>query len=229
VWLVTVLAVLVAVVAFVLAWRVRERPSTVPGLTFYLDEKSVMDLYVSGGYGDAMQREVEVRKGVNKGGKLMFKMPWGEGGGDRTTGHEEVTRYIANASPIAVIGVLLDALESQHGVVHVDLRDRTVSRNKALPTDSAHQLRLRRIDSYVSVRGVFRLAARSDSAIVLMAPYGDPDDPGEGPQVRLDCHHEGLRVDEIPEGVFKARCLGTVQSWKAGSGELVIHPIAIFQ
>jgi hypothetical protein len=231
VWLATVLAALIAFGALIWAWRSRGGPSNVPGLTFYLDEKSVMDIYVSGGYGDAMEREVEIREDRSKGGKFVLKLPWGESGGNRTTGHEEVTRYIKTASSIAVIRVVLDALESQNGVVHVDLRDRTVLRNKALQhaVDSSDQLKLRRVDSYISVRGLFRMVDRTDSTIVLRAPYGDPDDPADGPQLRLECHHEGLRMDAVPDGVFKARCLGTVQSWKAGTAELVIHPIAIFQ
>jgi hypothetical protein len=35
--------------------------------------------------------------------------------------------------------------------------------------------------------GVFRAAQENGATTVFLAPYGDPDDPAEGPQVRLEC------------------------------------------
>ncbi|MCP2269878.1 hypothetical protein [Actinokineospora diospyrosa] len=234
VWAATAVAIVVAVGALAWAWRSRRRFAPVrevPGLTFYLHEKSVMDLYLSGGYGDAMRREVEERVGTNRDHKIALKVRDVGVDGGRTSGREVVSRYITTAEPIAVIGVLLDVLGAADGVVHVDLRKRTIVRNAALTrvNGDAATLRLRAIDDYVSVRGSFRVSEQSGSRTVLLAPFGDPDDPEEGPQVRIECHQDGLRDDEIPDGPFQARCLGKVQSWKAGTGELVIRPIAIFQ
>ncbi|MBP2334665.1 hypothetical protein [Saccharothrix coeruleofusca] len=236
VWLTTALALVVAAVVLVLAWRARHRyapRAEVPGLTLYLDEKAVMDLYQVGGYGDAMAKEVVDRVGVTKDGKIALKgLDMGLEGA-RASGREVVKTYIENYEPIAVVGLLLDALESGDGVVHVDLRDRTVRGTpalvRALGEESARTARLRRIDTYVSVRGVFRVAEEGSGTTVLLAPFGDPDDPEEGPQVRVECQSAGLRDDVVPDGVFNARCLGKVQSWKARDGELVIRPIAVFQ
>ncbi|PPK69197.1 hypothetical protein V5P93_001576 [Actinokineospora auranticolor] len=238
VWILTALGVVVALGALFFAWRAhRARPKVtreVPGLTFYLHEKSVMDLYQSGGYGDAMRREVEERVDSTSDQKLALKVHAVGLDGGRSSGREVVSRYITNAEPIAVIGVLLDVLENADGVVHVDLRDRTITHNNAvsvalLKTGGTDRLRLRSIDSYVSVRGAFRVADHAGTRTVFLAPFGDPDDPEEGPQVRLECHKDGLRDDEIPDGPFHARCLGKVQAWKSATGELVVRPIAIFQ
>jgi hypothetical protein len=234
VWIVTVLALVVAAGVGVWAWRSRHRfapAREVPGLTIYLHEKSVMDLYQVGRYGDAMTKEVVDRVGVTKDGKIALKgLDLGVEGA-RTSGREVVKTYIEQYEPIAVVGVLLDALESASGVVHVDLRDLTVLRNTALEQhlEATDAVRLRRIDSYVSVKGVFRVASDGDGTTVFLAPFGDPDDPEQGPQVRVECYNAGLRDDVVPEGGFQARCLGKVQSWKADAQQLVIRPIAMFQ
>ena len=151
--------------------------------------------------------------------------------GVRTSEREVVKTYIENSEPIAVIGVLLGALESASGVVHVDLRDRTLLRNTALEQHlgASGAVRLRRVDSYVSVKGVFRVHSRGDGTTVFLAPFSDPDDPEAGPQVRVECLDSGLRDDVVPDGGFHARCLGKVQAWKADAGQLVIRPIAMFQ
>jgi hypothetical protein len=234
VWIVTVLALVVAAGVGVWAWRSRHRfapAREVPGLTIYLHEKSVMDLYQVGRYGDAMTKEVVDRVGVTKDGKIALKGLDLGVEGVRTSGREVVKTYIEQYEPIAVVGVLLDALESAAGVVHVDLRDLTLLRNTALEQhlESSETVRLRRIDSYVSVKGVFRVASDGGGTTVFLAPFGDPDDPEQGPQVRVECYNAGLRDDVVPEGGFQARCLGKVQSWKADSQQLVIRPIAMFQ
>ena len=234
VWLVTLLAVLVAIGVAVWAWRARHRfapAREVPGLTIYLHEQSVMDLYQVGGFGDAMAKEVVDRVGVTKDGKIALKGLDLGVEGVRTSGREVVKTYIEQYEPIAVVGLLLDALESASAVVHVDLRDLTVLRNTALEQrrQTTDVVRLRRLDAYVSVKGVFRVASDADGTTVFLAPFGEPDDPEEGPQVRVECYHAGLRDDIVPEGGFQARCLGRVQAWKADDGHLVIRPIAMFQ
>ena len=191
-----------------------------------------MDLYQSGGYGDALRREVEERIGTTSDGQFALKVHDVGVGGTRGRAREVVSRYISTAEPIAVIGVLLKALESVDGVVHVDLHDRTVLRGNALEHAGRQRggtVRLRDIDAYVSVRGMFRLAGRTDTTAVLLACFGDPDDPAEGPQVRVECHNDGLRHTHIPDDPFHARCLGRVQAWRAREAEWVIRPVAIFQ
>ncbi|QQQ78125.1 hypothetical protein IOD16_06520 [Saccharothrix sp. 6-C] len=237
-WVVTALALAAALGVGLWTWRSRRRftPSReVPGLTIYLHEKSVMDLYQVGRYGDAMTKEVVDRVGVTKDGKIALKgLDLGVEGA-RTSGREVVKTYIEQYEPIAVVGVLLDALEAASGVVHVDLRDLSVRRNTALEQHlEQHQkhagvVRLRRIDSYVSVKGVFRVTSDGDGTTVFLAAFGDPDDPESGPQVRVECYNAGLRDDAVPEGGFQARCLGKVQAWKADDQHLVIRPIAMFQ
>ncbi|PSL52438.1 hypothetical protein B0I31_113110 [Saccharothrix carnea] len=234
VWLVTVLAVVATIGVTVWAWRSRHRfapAREVPGLTIYLHEKSVMDLYQVGGFGDAMAKEVVDRVGVTKDGKIALRGLDLGVEGVRTSGREVVKTYIEQYEPIAVVGLLLDALESASAVVHVDLGDLTVLRNTALEqrAQTPDVVRLRRLDAYVSVKGVFRVVSDGDGTTVFLAPFGDPDDPEDGPQVRVECYHSGLRDDVVPEGGFRAQCLGRVQAWKADSRELVIRPIAMFQ
>ncbi|MFC3453420.1 hypothetical protein [Amycolatopsis speibonae] len=35
--------------------------------------------------------------------------------------------------------------------------------------------------------------------------------------------------DTVPSGAFRARCLGKVEDWDPETGELVVHPVAIFK
>jgi hypothetical protein len=79
----------------------------------------------------------------------------------------------------------------------------------------------------VSVRGMFRKGHRTPEITTFMAPYGAAD-PEHGAKVRVECADNGLR-GAVPEEPFKARCLGKVQSWNPGNGELVIQPVAIFK
>ncbi|MCQ8834288.1 hypothetical protein [Streptomyces malaysiensis] len=65
----------------------------------------------------------------------------------------------------------------------------------------------------------------SDSASPLR---GDPEDPAQGPQVRVVCATDGLRNDDSHEGTFPARCLGKVRDWNPGTSELTVEAIAIF-
>jgi hypothetical protein len=46
--------------------------------------------------------------------------------------------------------------------------------------------------------------------------------------LRVRCVNTGLR-DDVPDGQFFARCLGTVQDWDRISGQLVVNPLAIFR
>lgn len=229
VWSVTALAVAVAWVALVVARRVdrRNRPAVeVPGLTLYLDEQAVTRIYLTGGYGDALRREVEEHEGRKRGWWLGLWARLFGGGRSSETEYKVVRKYIADNDSIVIAGKVFRALESARAVVHVDLVEGTVRR----PTPDGGA-RLEGEKSYVSVEGKFRLAHRTGDSAVFLAPYGVPDDPEEGPQVRLDCRPKYLSDDDvpIPDDPFQARCLGKVQSWNKDTGELVIRPIAIFQ
>lgn len=240
VWIVTVLALLVAVAVFVLAWRSRHRfapTRTVPGLTRYLNAKAVMDVYQVGGFGDAIVKEITHRMGVTKDDKVPFKGPPIAIGGDVSSEHEVVKAYVENYPPIAVVGALLDALEAADGVVHVDLSNRTIRTSTALerswaPTSGTTMSQLRKLQSYVSVTGRFRYVVSGDGrgTVIFVAPIGDPDDSAGQPQVRVECQPAGLDQSiPIPHGPFDAVCLGRVHSWREWDQELEILPIAIFQ
>ncbi|WP_309117834.1 hypothetical protein [Saccharothrix sp.] len=224
VWLVTALAVPVALGVFVLAWRSRRRfvpTREVPGLTVYLNAKYVMDLYQVGGFGDAVVKEVVDRVGTTKDGKIALP-GLSESGLGVSSGREVVKTYLERFEPITVVGVLMDALDRIGEVVRVDLEERTVTRNAVLDrvAHKAREVRLRKLKSYVLVKGEFELA---EDAPVLTAPIGDTGDV-----VRVECQEDGLDPN-VPDGPFDAICLGRVQAWRGGSRELVVRPIAVFQ
>jgi hypothetical protein len=236
-WIVTVLAVVVAAVVFVLAWRARGRYSgttDVPGLTIYLNEKRVTDIYQSGGYGDAITKQVVDKVGVTKDGKLKLGAQEIGVEAARTSGREVIKTYLEEYGAIQAIGVVLKGLESAHGVVHLDLHELSAVRNTALERHfgpgevTADQLR--RINCYVSVTGEFRVLDVTNGRTAFLAPIGNPDDSKTGPQVRVECGSDGLRDETLPnDDTLHARCLGKVQAWREQEQELVIRPVAIFQ
>ena len=143
---------------------------------------------------------------------------------------------IETAEPITVVTIIVDVLEHAGDIVHVNLPKREVTAgealDKALHADLERPtagVRLRDLEAFVSIQGRFRATNRTDTATTFDAPYGDPDDPTDGPQVRLICAAAGLRGAEVPAGPFRARCLGRVEDWNPDSGRLIVHPIAIFR
>ncbi|GAA2839719.1 hypothetical protein [Crossiella cryophila] len=237
IWLATAVALLIMLITLGLALRANRRPAAFPDLAFYLHEKSVMNLYLSGGYGDALRREVQEKVDTAKSRWFGLKLFRGGAGANHSAGREVVTRYIAQNQPIAVIGDVLRALESANGVVHVDLRRGTIRRSPALsnaltsldPDHAPQQTPLRHLDRYVSIRGQFRLLNRTGAPATFQAAYGTPETTTIEATMRLDCHPDDLRYDQVPEGWFQARCLGKVQSWHPETQELTVLPIAIFQ
>ena len=230
VWLVTLTALVVAVVALVTTRRAarRDRPAVdVPGLTFYLDEPAVTRIDLTGGYGDALRREVEEQEGRKRGWWVGLWARLFGGGRSAETEYRIVSKYIADNDPVVIAGKVFRALEAARAVVHVDLVDRTALRVPG--ARAGDPVRLEGVNSYVSVRGKFRLVEQTGDTSVFLAPYGDPVDPGRGPQVRVECRHRYLGDDDIPGKPFQARCLGKVQSWDEVGGELVVRPIAVFQ
>jgi hypothetical protein len=185
--IVAVLALLTAARAFVTAWRSRRlaAPSPrVPGLTLYLNAKSVMDAYQVGGFGDVIVKEVTDRVGVTKDGKVAFPSGPIDIGGGVSSQREVVKTYVEDFPPIAVVGMLLAALEAADGVMHVDLSDRTIRRNtaleRAMPTPGARSAQLRKLRTFASVKGELRHVGDGDGTTVFLAPIGNPDNPPRG-------------------------------------------------
>ncbi|MBB5958386.1 hypothetical protein FHS29_004994 [Saccharothrix tamanrassetensis] len=227
VWMVTALAILVALGVLFFAWRARHRfgpTREVPGLTLYLNAKNVMDLYQVGGFGDALVKEVTDRVGVTKDGKIALPgLPDLSAG--VSSGREVVKTYLERYEPITVVGVLIDALEAAGSLVHVDLAEQTVVRNSALDR-VAHKeevVRLRKLKSYVSVRGEFQLEEDGGEAAVFTSAVGS-----DGMRVRVECQPDDLDPS-VGDGPFDAICLGRVQAWRPATRELVVRPIAMFQ
>jgi hypothetical protein len=207
-------------------------------ICFYLHDRSVMDHYQMRGYAAALRKEVEQRTSDGKDGSVRAKVFGLSAGGGRKDNREIVSKYMEVAEPISVIGVVMDVLEKNDVIVHVDLVGETVRRNAALArapanhsrsgASPAQTVRLRDIEDFVLIRGRFRKIGESPESTVFLAPYGDPDDPSSGPRVRVTCATEGLR-NEVPQGTFSARCLGKVQDWNAADSVLEVQAMAIFR
>lgn len=242
VWAVTVGSVVTLAALAVRDLRRRGRPAGRNlnySICFYLHNTAIMDQYQMGRYTVALRKEVEQRTSDNKDGNIRATVFGIGAGAGRRDSREIVSRYLEVAEPISVIGVIMDVLERNDVIVHVDLVNGTVQRNEALvkalatthgsraPQDS---VRLRDIEDYVLLRGRFRKISEEPEGTVFLAPYGDPDGPGASPaspRVRVTCASEGLR-DEVPRGAFSARCLGKVQDWNAEDAVLEVQAIAIF-
>ncbi|MBB5808791.1 hypothetical protein F4560_008559 [Saccharothrix ecbatanensis] len=235
VWIVTVLALVVAIGVAVVTWRAARRSDARPtlGVPVYLDGKAVLHIVATGRFGiERLPAEIISRAVLTKDGKISI--PWlGNSGADVATTREEIKSYQKTYEPIDLIGELMEGLEHRNDLLHVDLDERTLLRNTALEQAEsgppARSLKLRRIQRFVSMQGVFRVVQQQNGMTVLLAPVGDPDDPEEGPQVRVECSDDWLLRDSVPEGTFNARCVGKVQRWKADTEELVVLPIAMFQ
>ncbi|MFB9691093.1 hypothetical protein [Amycolatopsis plumensis] len=244
VWILTLLLLLAAGVILVRHWRRAHRgqgTGPISGIAFYLHHNSVMGLYQQDRYSEALEKEIEKRshRGRSISGRIRF--PAGEATGEQNRTEEVFSRYIERAEPITVIGMVMEVLEKRDDIVYVDLVKRELVQNKALvtalgwadgpDTTRLRTARLRGMDAFVSMRGLFR-RVRSDEPgyTTFIAAYGDPADPLAGPRVRFRCGIRGFRdADEVPDGTFHAQCLGRVEDWDPHRGELIVHPIAIFK
>lgn len=229
VWLVT--AAGVAAVAVVLVRHVRERRGrtnrTPYSICFFLDEQSVMDLYRSN-FGAALEQAVEQQTNVNTSVGLVGKLlPWTVKA-NRDVTQAKFTSYVQKNEPITVIGMLMDAFEREDAVVHADLRGGTILPNRSLvdALDGDGRVALSDIEEFVSVRGRFLMDPDTSEGIVLRASY---DEGREPPYVRVVGAREGLRRETIPDGTFRARCLGKMTGWHPDSGEVTLEAIAIFR
>lgn len=232
-----------ALLALAVTRLARGRRSGARNLThsicFYLHDRSVMDHYQMRGYAAALRKEVEQRTSDSADGNIRATVFGLSAGGGRRDNREIVSKYMEVAEPISVIGIIMDVLEENDVIVHVDLTGGTVTRNTALARalsnrpggagrSSQQNVRLRDIEDFVLIRGRFRKIGESPEATVFLAPYGDPEDPAAGPRVRVTCATEGLR-NEVPRGTFSARCLGKVQDWNSDDAVLEVQAMAIFR
>ena len=239
VWGITVVSLVAAVAIAVTHWR-RHRVLTAtrrPGISFYLDDESVMDLYRQHGgkYKAALRQEVQERSSSTSEGEVSAELAPVRARARRGVNNEIFRSYIENAEPITVIGIIIDVLEQAGDIVHVDLHKQAVTSNralaKALDTDDDKQptaVRLRGLETFVSIRGLFRATDHTPAVTTFEAPYGEPPDPVDGPRVHLICTASGLRYS-VPTSTFSARCLGRVEDWDPRTRKLIVHPIAIFR
>jgi len=240
VWGITAVSLAAAVAIAVAHWRRHRVPAATrrQGISFYLDDEAVMDLYRQHGgkYKAALHQEVQERISSSSEVELSVDLAPVQGGGKRGVNREVFRSYIENAEPITVIGIIIDVLDQAGDIVHVDLRKREIISNsaldKALDTDDDERppdVRLRGLDTFVSIRGLFRETDRTPAVTTFEAPYGDHTDPADDPQVHLRCTASGLRGTAVPTGTFPARCLGRVEDWNPDTHRLIVHPIAIFR
>lgn len=232
VWLGTAFALLIAILVMLASWRGQQRRSRQrPYLSFYLHENSVMSLYQYK-YTGALEQEVQKRVGGRAGVRLGGGAAMVALGGNVERASEEFRRYLEVAAPITVIGILMDVLEDD--LVHVDLERRSIVPSKNLGTIKRSDARLSEMgaNSYVLARGIFHIEPTPDAppdTTMFLAPYGGlPAADGLAPMIRVRCANSGLR-DDVPDGQFYARCLGTVRGWDTNKGHLIIDPIAIFK
>jgi hypothetical protein len=229
VWLVTAVLLVLSLV-FLVAWfrgrsRLNRQP---PYLSFYLHEQSVMDLYQYK-YRGALEQQVVSMVGGRAGVHASAGVYPVRFGGSYERNREEFRRYIEVAEPITVIGLLMEVLEDDVYAVDLNRLSIVPGRNLTLRGSTARLSSLGG-PAYVLAGGLFRMDAmtdRSGRTTTFLAPFGTPSS-ARHPALRVRCVNTGLR-DDVPDGEFFARCLGTVQGWDHGSGQLIVNPIAIFR
>jgi hypothetical protein len=226
-------ALLAASVAIVFRYRTYYRSPPRQDICVYLDAGSVMDLYhrYGGVYAAALSRQVEKRVSRSRRFAGSANLDPLSVDAERGVTSEVFERYVVNDSPISIISIVLGVLDKAHDIVDVNLISQEVEASDAL--DKAfnrrpltEHVRLGRINAFLLIQGEFRVVDRTAKAITLVAPFGEPADPGQGPQVRLVCAAAGLRTDELFSGTF--RCLGRGASWDAATQTLEVRPIAVF-
>lgn len=243
-WGITAASVVAAAVNAVGHWRAdRARASTrLHGISFYLHDKHVMELYgrFSGKFNAALRQEVRVRSTKISEGEVSAELAQVMARAKRGVNDEVFSTYIKEDAPITVIGMIIDVLEQEDNIVHVDLRKQEITANraldKALGTNDKRPTAVRlsnlEPETFVSIRGLFRETDCTDATTTFEAPYRDPTEAADDSQVRLTCAASGLRgdkvPDEVPDGSFPARCLGRVKRWDPDTRRLIVRPIAIF-
>jgi hypothetical protein len=237
-WSLTVVALLTLAYLAVTWLRAGPRTTASPGLCFYLKSNLVMDHYQMRDYAPALQKEVELRESDSADANIRAAVFHGEAGGAKRKSVDVVSRYQQVAEPISVIGLIVDVLERENAIVHVDLESQTVRRNRALVNELSARHRatgrpagvhLRDMEPFVLIKGMFERTGETAGSTVFLAPYGQSDDREDGgPHVRLTCETKELR-HEVPSGRFRASCLGKVDDWNATDAVLEVTPLAIFR
>jgi len=230
VWLATA-ALFVVAVALGWAWvrgrgRLTRQP---PYLSFYLHEQSVMDLYQYK-YRGALEQHVVSMVGGRVGVHVGAGVAPVRFGGSVERNREEFRRYLEVAEPITVIGLLMEVLEDDLYAVDLDRLTIVPGRNVSLRRSAARLSELGG-NAYVLARGLFQMDTTGDLSgrtTTFLAPFGPPAPAGSPAALRVRCVNTGLR-DDVPDGQFFARCLGTVQGWDRVSGQLIVNPLAIFR
>jgi hypothetical protein len=232
VWIGTGLALVAAALIGLAHWRGgRKHAQQPPYLSFYLHEQSVMDLYQYK-YRGALEQHVVATVGgrgeVHLGTGLLSPVRFG---GSIERNREEFRRYLEVAAPITVIGLLMEVLEDD--LYSVDLERLSIVPGRNLRGAPGSTVRLSGLggNSYVLAHGVFQRdtsADPTDRITIFLAPYGEPGTTARHPVMRMRCVNSGLR-DDVPDGPFRARCLGTIQGWDRVAGQLVVNPVAIFR
>jgi hypothetical protein len=237
VWVVAVLSLLAAPLITVRHWR-RARRFTERhfrgSVVWYLDEQRVENFF------GATPRP------------NSWKRPWRFSGQVRIFGIT-ITITIGDqpASPvpgryndkkpsdiIARARSLIDDLDKLDKIVHVDLPNQEVDANQTLRKRKGapdgklpDSIRLVDISSWVSVYGLFRIVETTESDVIFQAPYGNPANSANAPNVRIRCDRNWLCDATVPEDPFRAHCLGRVQRWESGSGAgyLEVYPVVVFR
>ncbi|MFJ6196917.1 hypothetical protein [Micromonospora sp. NPDC092111] len=218
-------------------WRTHRRRPRSLDVAFYLNTKAIMGMYQQLRYKPALERAVreEITRSTNAEVRAAFAGLTDAAltrQVDRNVFHE----YIEKDEPITVVGIIMDVLEKAGDVAYVDLERQTVTLPPMLARDLSRDhsagargaVRLRDLDQFVLIRGVYRKGGDDPRTLTFQAPYGEPDDPSAAPRVRVDCDDADLRF-RVPNGPFRARCLGRVENWDDRAGEIVIDPLAIFK
>ena len=222
VWVLALVAAAFAIVVAVVA-LVRRRAATVlPGLPFFLDEPDAIAICRQGGYGDAVKRKVDRYRKVNKDGSFTVDSRWFKIGGGGQRADEEHSTYDVDDIADDVLGIVTQALETGHGIVHVDLEQQVIRGNRAWRRERVP--RLVSIRAYVVLEARFEVVRETEGKTILVASVG-----ATGAQVRVECDNRSLRRDKVPQRKFNAWCLGKTESWNAESGQLVVRPVAVLQ
>src|SRR5688500_2327565 len=116
-WAVTAAALIAASWFFILHWRNRD-PGGQParGISFYLHDESVMDIYLGGTYKTALRQEVEEEISSSNSANLNAELHGVGGTAGKTVDRRVFKKYIETAEPIAVIRIVIDVLENADDV-----------------------------------------------------------------------------------------------------------------
>lgn len=233
VWFLTAISLLA--LPFVI-WRQlrkhrRGEPSIRRGVIVYLDDDFVRSV---NGTEDMEREDLQTHTTEGDGGLTLKLMS--------VSKRESVTRQIRrtfreNSEPIGKIGGLLDVLDQADEIVRVNLIRMEVSSNAALAAsldtaqdDLPDTVLLHATGGFVLLRGTFRAldpTATDDDTVRLVATFGQPSNPLDGPHVMLTCVRNYMRL--TPDDVISGRCLGWVEKWDQQENRLVFHPIALFR